>query len=632
MESIMQQREADIMRAVIDHLAIGVVVADMGGRFLVFNPAAERMVGIGARNLNPVEWTAAYGCFLPDRVTLYPPDRLPLVRALRGETTVDETMFVSNSEKPAGTWLSISGRPLRTGDGTLWGGMVFLRDITAEKDAEESLRSTTSRLAVLLDNQENAILIENEDRRVSRVNRAFCDLFGLVAHPADLLGADCLDLAGEISSLCLDPQGFNTRVEQLLSDKSILTNERVHLADGRVLERDYIPVFIEREYRGHVWQYRDISVRDQARQQIKIFERLATAVEQTADSVVITNEKGIIEYVNPAFEETTGYRRHEVLGKTPGILKSGEHDAEFYRQLWSEILAGRPFRGTITNRKKTGELYRVQQTITPIKSQEGAITHFVSVLKDITELLKMKEQEANLRLAREVQQRFYRATAAVPGYDIAGAAFPADETGGDYYDFIPLPDGCLCIAIGDVSGHGVGAALVMAETRAYVRAFAASGSPVDEIMTRLNAALAQDLHNGRFVTLLLCCLDPRTRTVTYASAGHDPGYLLHPSADFACILGATGPPLGLLPKTRYTLGRVDLMDSGQFLVLMTDGITDAASPDGTVFDQARAIDYVRKHRHDSAAAIATGLCDASKAFIGDQRLQDDMATVILKVR
>jgi PAS domain S-box-containing protein len=94
-------------------------------------------------------------------------------------------------------------------------------------------------------------------------------------------------------------------------------------------------------------------------------------VEQTADSVVITDRQGTIEYVNPAFEANTGYSPEEAMGKTPRILKSALHDREFYSRLWNQILEGETFRGTLVNRKKSGELYWTEQTITPIKDSAG---------------------------------------------------------------------------------------------------------------------------------------------------------------------------------------------------------------------------------------------------------------------
>ncbi len=119
---------------------------------------------------------------------------------------------------------------------------------------------------------------------------------------------------------------------------------------------------------------------------------LSTAVEQTADNVVIANKDGVIEYVNPAFEQTTGYAKEEVLGKTPSVLKSGHHKSPFYKNLWETILSGKTFKHIITNKKKSGELYYADQTITPLKNTRGEITHFVSVWKDITESVHYREQ------------------------------------------------------------------------------------------------------------------------------------------------------------------------------------------------------------------------------------------------
>jgi diguanylate cyclase (GGDEF)-like protein/PAS domain S-box-containing protein len=135
----------------------------------------------------------------------------------------------------------------------------------------------------------------------------------------------------------------------------------------------------------------------QGRQTEDTIHKLSSAVEQTADSVIITNLKGTIEYVNPAFEKATGFRREEALGQTPRIVKSGNHDAAFYQRLWGTILRGEVFRAVLTNRRKDGSLYSEEKTITPLKNDKGEITHFVSTGKDVTE--RMEAQERLDRLA-----------------------------------------------------------------------------------------------------------------------------------------------------------------------------------------------------------------------------------------
>lgn len=132
---------------------------------------------------------------------------------------------------------------------------------------------------------------------------------------------------------------------------------------------------------------------------------LACAFEQTADHVAITDKRGVIVYVNPAFEKTTGYAREEAVGRTHNMLKSGKHDDAFYKDLWETILAGRTFQGIFINKKKNGDLCYSDQTITPVRDGAGQITHFVSVWKDITERAHAREElerlHENLKLEKQ---------------------------------------------------------------------------------------------------------------------------------------------------------------------------------------------------------------------------------------
>src|SRR5246127_3433344 len=120
--------------------------------------------------------------------------------------------------------------------------------------------------------------------------------------------------------------------------------------------------------------------------------KLSRAVEQSADTVVITDCHGVIEYVNPAFEALTGYSRDEARGKTPRILKSGEQGPEIYQEMWKAILGGDVFRGILVNRKKNGELYYIEESICPIRDVDGKITHFISNGRDLTERLRLEAQ------------------------------------------------------------------------------------------------------------------------------------------------------------------------------------------------------------------------------------------------
>ncbi len=496
----MPTKELDIVKGALNNIPDGVIVVDLDGNFLLFNRAAEQILGVGAHESDPADWSKTYGCYLPDKITLFPAEKFPLYRALRGQRVIDEQIYISNPNRPSGAWISVSGKPLRDDDGDIWGGMLVFRDITS---------------------------------------------------------------------------------------------------------------------------------RQREKEEIKSYERICSALEQTADSVIITDRQGIIEYANAAFEEMTGYSINEAVGHNPRFMKSGKHDETFYKNLWCKLLAGRPFRGTIINKRKSGELYWAQQTITPIK-ENGDITHFVSVLKDITDLIEKKDQEAKMLVAREVQQRFYGISASALGYDIAGSAYPADETGGDYFDFIDLPDNRLCIAVGDVSGHGIGAALLMAETRAYLRSVMKESSDIARNLAEINQLLTPDLGPGEYVTLMVCCLDSDKRTLTYASAGHVPGFLIDTSGDVDLTLGGTGPPLGLFPNQGYSSVVIKLSTPGQILLMPTDGVMDAISAEEYPFGIEQTIDYVGAHRHESSQKIIEGLYKAVRAHEGHLPQLDDITAVIIK--
>src|ERR1700693_4889159 len=136
----------------------------------------------------------------------------------------------------------------------------------------------------------------------------------------------------------------------------------------------------------------------------------STALETAANAVIITDTKGIILWVNPAFIALTGYTSEEAIGKTPRLLQSGQHDREFYQNLWTTILAGGTWRGNFANRRKDGSLYHDEHTITPVRSKRGAITHFIAIMSDMTERKRIEqalyEKNRELQNAAETKDRF----------------------------------------------------------------------------------------------------------------------------------------------------------------------------------------------------------------------------------
>jgi sigma-B regulation protein RsbU (phosphoserine phosphatase) len=379
---------------------------------------------------------------------------------------------------------------------------------------------------------------------------------------------------------------------------------------------------------GGVAVFRDVT---DERRKLERLRLLSAVSEQTADAVIVTDRRGVIEYVNPAVEKMSGFAPAELIGKTPRVLRSGLHTSADYAAMWGTLLKGEVFRGTLVNRKKTdGELYYSEQTITPITDAAGRVSRFVSVAKDLTAVRAALERDSKLRLARSVQQRMYPDSPPPScGFDVAGTAIPADETGGDYFDYLQIPRGGLALAVGDVSGHGFDAALHMVQARTMLRAIVQAQSEPGAVLARMNDQLIEELDAHRFMTLVLACLHVRSRTLHYASAGHTCGFLLGSNGGVKAELHSTGIPLGVMPGATFETVEVPGLEDGDLVALFTDGIVESIDEDAC-FGLERALENLRLHCHEPAAEIVEHICAAARAFAGGHQ-DDDMTMVVCKV-
>ncbi|TAM45137.1 MAG: PAS domain S-box protein [Acidobacteria bacterium] len=497
------RRHNELMASVIQSVTEGVVVADTDGTILFVNEAARRLTGSRRRHgLRVAEWSGSYGLYEPETDRLFPPEQLPLARALLGEHVGETDVLVRNPQRPddAEAWASVTAAPIRDSRGDLLGGVAVFRDITEKKHAEE------------------------------------------------------------------------------------------------------------------------------------LTQRLSNAVEQTADSVFITDRTGRIEYVNPAFEATTGYGRAESVGATPRLLKSGRQDPGFYRALWETISGGTTFKATVINRKKDGEHFLAEQTITPMRdSRTGELTHFVAVMRDLTDRLKFEEQGRDLQIAASMQRRLFpRTPPAIPGWDIAGAFRPAVATCGDYFDFIELPGPRLVFAVADVCGHGMGPALITVSTRGYVRSLARAGVPLRDLVAELNLLLLDDLDERHFVTMLVAALDARTGRLEWANMGHPPGYVLDASGGVRLALESTSKPLGLFADADCSLGEEVALAAGETLILLTDGAIEAESPSGQQHGAVAALRAAATCRERPAREIVEAVIGATRAHAAGAPQEDDITVVVIK--
>ena len=247
----------------------------------------------------------------------------------------------------------------------------------------------------------------------------------------------------------------------------------------------------------------------------------------------------------------------------------------------------------------------------------------------LEEHLEQERFERELQLAREIQQRFQpSAPPVVPGYELQGISFPSYQIGGDYYDFIRCGDNRLVVALGDVSGKGTSAALLMSSLHAAVHAQVASCRPLTETVGAVNRYLADNTPGNRFVTLFYAELDPLTGSLSFINAGHNPPIIAHEGGALE-QLAAGGIPLGIVPDFDYREGRTQLRP-GDALVAYSDGVTESQNPAGEEFGTVRLQEVVARNLGRSAAGIRDKIEAALSSFAQGTPAGDDITLLIVK--
>jgi PAS domain S-box-containing protein len=352
------------------------------------------------------------------------------------------------------------------------------------------------------------------------------------------------------------------------------------------------------------------------------------------DQVMILDPERRILAANPALLKAAGKPAPWVIGKRCfEVLYPGEGPCTHC--VATAILSGGRREKITKEVARHGETYLV--SCTPTFDEQGRLAKIIHMATDITEHRKAMEalsrNEQQLLLAKGIQQRLLPKAAPITAeLDIGGAAYPADTTGGDYFDYLPMPDHCIGIVIGDVSGHGLGPALLMVDVRSCLRALALTHRDLSEMLASANRRFIEDFAADQFVSLILARFDPRTRSMVYASAGHPTCYILDASGAVKKELKSTGFALGLHPGFEFGTTPPITLEPGELVLFLTDGIMDARSTDSAAFGAGRAIEVVRAHRDKPAQAIVEALYLAIREFSQQGPQLDDITAVVVKVK
>lgn len=281
-------------------------------------------------------------------------------------------------------------------------------------------------------------------------------------------------------------------------------------------------------------------------------------------------------------------------------------------------------------------LNRKQGEFNPFDEQliEAFASHAATALER-SELLEEVRRSQELKVAvdvgRKIQSSFLPdEVASIPGYDVAAWWEPAEQVSGDYYDLFPLPDDRHGLVVADVSGHGVGASLIMASVRAMLRVMSRTESDPFEIVSRLAETTFADLREERFITLLMVALDPRSHTLEFANAGHGPAFVYRGGTGDFEELKATTLPLGFLEEPPPEPARRLTLEEGDILLLATDGTIERRNDRHELFGQPRLCQIVRDLADASAARIVEAVKTALRDFAPTGPPPDDMTLVIAK--
>ncbi len=389
-----RSRQRDHLQSAIEESFDGMVIIGRDLRIVYANATAAQGVGHVAADLVGRPITEVAGAVLD-----------PAQVAEMMETVLDERQWTGEVDRqgPEGTPRRVEVRitPTRDERGTISSWIGVIRDVTAEHRGRAALESSEHRLRIALDTMLDGVAIQSAvrddtgrivDFRVDYVNAAI----GVVSRMAGIprVGHSLLELLPAHRTNGL----FQSYVAMVETGVPFFA-DGFHYVDpdaaGGPLDQ-IVDLRAARMGEGYVLSVRDISGRHRAEREMR---RLSRAIEQSAESVMITDATGAIEYVNPAFEQVSGYTRDEVLGRNPRLLKSGVQDSAFYAAMWDALTSGQTFVADMTNRRKNGEIYQEESVVSPILDETGTITSYVAVKRDVTR--ERASEDVRESLARE---------------------------------------------------------------------------------------------------------------------------------------------------------------------------------------------------------------------------------------
>jgi PAS domain S-box-containing protein len=300
------------------------------------------------------------------------------------------TIFTKDNQKKN---VEVNANIIYDNDGEAIAAQGIVRDITMEININQKLKESEERLNAVITNLDNGVLLEDEDRKIILTNSNFCNIFSIAAQPEDLKGMDCANSAEETKFLFTEPKKFVQRIKQLLHDKTPVFGDELALKDGRILKRNYIPIFEKKTFKGHLWNYLDITLKKKYNEGIKAEnEKYSNIINNMNLGLIEANTEGYITYANNSISKSSGYSKHSLAKMKPEDLVFLDEESIIDKIQRSKRKLGNGDSYEIRVKTKENQIKNLLVSDALNYDLNGLLIGTISIYLDITEQKKINDR------------------------------------------------------------------------------------------------------------------------------------------------------------------------------------------------------------------------------------------------
>lgn len=496
-------------------------------------------------------------------------------------------------------------------------------------------------LKILINSIPDIIFYKDVDKKYVGANLAFEKHIGMDID--DLIGKTDLDVLPKERAdkhMGDDEVILNSASSELFESVSIMQDGR-----RRVVETLKTPYFTrEGNLAGLIGIGRDITEHKDAQERITASENRFRSITSSAiDAIISADKNGIIESWNPAAVKIFGYSEREAIGQNLDLIIPKKYHKRHHDGM-TRVLSGGKKRAIghiveMEGQKKDKTIFPVSLALSMWKGVNEM--NFSGIIRDITKrkkneaiLLKAnKRMESELNVGKDIQMSMlplnFPAFPERKEIDIYANLIPAREVGGDFYDFHFLDENHIYLAVGDVSGKGVPAALEMAVAKTLLKSKAANDSSTASILTQINNEISKDNDAYMFITVFIAILNTDTGKLIYSNAGHNPSYIIGENRSIETLDDLHGPVIGAMEGMTY--GESELyIDKNDILLAYTDGVTEAQNIRDEFYSTARLLKLIKEEKYDSTQSLTDLIVNSVKVFEEGTEQFDDITVLALQ--